>query len=194
MPNVPFSTIDFPPETGTSQAAQQVPPEVPSLIFPEVDFADEPGGAYWGFGLSIEYQWHSGLACAPLASSRRGQCAFWRRSNEFATKIITFVAARMGNQPTLPHFDTDSDNDVLLSRIISVPTPGDLPDGSRCIIIAGQYIYGMQMAPDLLDPILVPNSVLRAPAYIQLYPSQFTHLLCGPATAPAEFNGNVVNY
>ena len=45
----------------------------------------------------------------------------------------------------------------------------------------------MQTPHDPLAPFLIPNTALRAPAMLQLDPSQFNHLLVGDDGAKVDF-------
>jgi hypothetical protein len=42
--------------------------------------------------------------------------------------------------------------------------------------------------------LLIPNSALRAPVILQLYPEQFSRLLISRVAPPPEFDGKAVTY
>lgn len=192
MPDIPFSTLAFPPDVDVASPSSGSDP-TPSVTFPSSDFTDD-GAGYWGFGLSVSTQWISGLAGAPLAAPARTQCVFWRQHSEMSIKVLEFACARIGLPPIPPHINTGTTNDVLLTRFLSAPTPMDMPDGPKVIMLVGRYYYMMQMSQALDDAILIPNSALRLPAFIQLYPSQFNQLLAGPTLPPPGFNNVPVNW
>jgi hypothetical protein len=171
-------------------------PDGAFINIPLVDFVVEPDGVYLGFGLAVTVRWVSGLAFAPLAGARRGAAAVWRASAEYSVKTIVCVAQKSHVPPTMPHIDTGDSNDVLLSAEISASSPADAPDGNPIYTVVAQYYYLMQTPYDMKggQNILIPNSVLKAPAQRQLDPANFSRYLAGPTVPPPGYDGHVVNF
>lgn len=159
-----------------------------------IDIDDDGGGPYYGFGLAVSIAWDSGLAFAPSSGSKKSRTVVWRVSAETSMKVVTFSIARLASPPKAPHVDTGTPNDVLFKTVISTPIQEVLPDGTRAWIITGQYLYVMQFPQDPHQPILIPNNPLLAPGMVQLYPSDFSRLLTGPASPPPEYDGYTITY
>lgn len=162
---------------------------VPVVTFFPTTQSDPDGYGYWGFGLSVSYSWDSGLRYAPLATTARNKVAIWRAHSEVTLKVVSCVVARVQALPLLPHIDTGCNNDVLVYRNVSLPSRELFVTGEEMIVVMVQYIYIMQMAQKLEDPIVFPNSVLRVNAPLQLNPASFSKLLQGIVTPPGDFGG-----
>lgn len=193
MPNEPFSTLAFPPDATGGESAGQNPVDI-SLAWDNPAFTSEADLGYWGFGLSVETFWDSGLRYAPVAGEKREGTVIWRCHSEFCMKVVTCLAARLDDPPVMPQVHTGTDNDVLVRRVTSTPEPKDMPDGRKLVFAMIQYTYVLQQPVELNELILIPNSALGIPSIKQLSPSQFSASLYGSVAAPGGFSGGPISF
>lgn len=194
----PNSTIDNRvqvPTASTEDVSTSTRRTIPIVVYNDPGFDKETGYGYWGFGMSINHTWTSGLHFAPKAAKERTEVAIWRAHSAVSTKIVTVVASRVANVPAMPSVDTNDTNDVLLQQVISLPSPEYTIEGVPMVLVAMQLTYVCQMARDLMAPIMYPNSVLKlAGSPVQLNPAEWTHLLHGTPIPPLDWNGGKVTW
>lgn len=195
MPDQPYDlTIDAPQTDYEIESDGSPPPALPTNPGLLVDFVSDGGDPHLSFGLAVSTLWVSGLASAPVAGGPRSGKAVWRCCSDTSLKVVTFALQRLGAVPVVPHIESNSGNDILISREISLPATDDLPDGTRCYTVYGRYVYDMHFPMDLAQPLIIPNTALRAPQLLQLDPNQFSRLLAPQAFTPAEYDGRQVNF
>lgn len=192
---MPDQRIDFtldPPDIAFQEESPASTPPAPTLVWPTADF-DAAAAGFVSFGLSLSWQWSSGLGVAPKAGAARQQVAIWRCSSEVSYLIATCVGCRIGAVPIFPAIDLGP-NFVLLDREVVSLSPDQTPDGVPVLTAMMRCRYVSQMAQGLGDPIVIPNTVLRLGQLTQLYPADFDSRLIVGLSPPAGFDGNQVTY
>jgi hypothetical protein len=183
---------------------QTPPPEVPVPVnvtivagVPPVP-ADIPtdSAQYLGYGAIALYEWDYGLRGAPVAGPKGALLSFVRLHGGAGLKTISAVAIRLGERPKLPHWDTQSPNEVLFARRVACFSPAQFPDGTPVYAVVQELYYMLQQAPgddDQLDFLTSP--IGGQPVALNfLAPSDFSKYLSGPAQAVAGFGGGPITF
>lgn len=193
---IPLPAPDFVPpsesdSTPTNVINQIEPPSVSFntvtdySVLPDIGtFTADQSTVYLGYGITINYDFDSGLRDQPVAAPSRAQLVdFVRIHTGKCRKVVTAVATTVGTKPVLPSYVTNNANDTLLFWQIGSFSPGRMPDGSPVYGVIVRYIFGLQQMPaptDMLDMGTVPYDTATV-ASQTLNPADFVNYLIGPA-------------
>jgi hypothetical protein len=195
MPDLPFNFLEYPSELPSQDVTEESPPSEPAGATISLPFVERANSIYWEVGYSMTTVWDMGLRGAPLAGPAAATTVFWRQHGVCATRVCTWVVGCLGEIPECPHWDLqDSGNSVLLSKHISAAVPSQTADGTELFYLVGQYVWGLQKAPEDGDPVPVPNSLLRAPTHRTISPETFLKHLIGPVATPTGYSGTTITY
>ncbi len=93
-----------------------------------------------------------GLMQMPVAGALGSPARVVRKSAPFTKKIVYWKAQRLGEKPTLPHWDTGNSNEVLARFLFCPMAPYNLLGGSQFLwICEGLYIYWLSNTPCFTD-------------------------------------------
>jgi hypothetical protein len=148
MPDAPPTS----PATGPT-----LPLRIPIDVVPDLPDVPAPslasGSPTTKYSCTQFYAWNYGLAQMPVAGPVGTPARIVRLHAPSCTKVVAWVAERLGAIPVCPHTDTGSSNDVLIGKMIGLPVPGVIIDGTQVWQVAGVYSYALQVPPSDNDPL-----------------------------------------
>jgi hypothetical protein len=148
-------------------------------------------GQYDLWSVTQTYAEDTGLAASPVCGPAGSVMDVVRVHGGATYKVVSFTVRRQISSPTLPSSISTSPNEVLLRREVSLPTPGDYPDGNLYWTVAGRYIYACRVPPSESDIVRCGVSPVNGISIAagDLYPSVWNQNLIGPQISPAAASG-----
>jgi hypothetical protein len=186
----PLNVSNTPP--GAAQFPIRTVPALPDVPNPAA-VAQAP---YTEYAITPQLVWNYGLVAQPVAGPPGTPCKVVRLHAPFCTKVVTWVARRVGAKPVCPSPDTGSADEVLIGKSISPPAPGTLVDGSQVWTVQGTYWYALQVPPSETDPLMAGATPADGggPTANVLYPSDFSRNLIAPVPGVSGSVPPAVNY
>ena len=173
------------PDDDSSLFANFSPGDEPTLLLSEAqqslaEFYVEP------YQIEVAYEERTGIVPMPVADADGVAAVCVKLCGNYWLKRVRWSAKRINSKPALPHWDTNNDNEVLISKTIVPQKPQVMRNGQAFIYeVKGEYVYMLQYPPNLdVDSIAVATSPMEtvAASVHAITPAQFddTILTCDP--------------
>jgi hypothetical protein len=159
-------------------------------MIPRIDLTNAGATAYL---IDTRYNTKTGWAQMAAAGPDGTPARFVKLHAATGTKTVSWTCEALDAFPVCPHWDTQSDNEVLLEKEITpcAPAPGL---GGRVWRVSGLYKYGLKLPPGDSDSLVtgvVPGSgdVVNG-CYLPM--TVFLKNVIGPAPAMSNSGGGGV--
>jgi hypothetical protein len=110
-----------------------------------------------------------------------------RMRTNVGVKVVSWYAQCWGDKAQLPHWDTQSVDEVLLHRTIAAPCPGIGIEGNQIWTASGCYVYQLQVPPGDSDQLTIATAPYdpRSISVNYLTANDFVKAFVGPSTVPS---------